>query len=73
MARKKENSLLTIRDLSGFPQNSLAYVEMRVILARVLWNFDLAIAEDSRDWMRGQKMYVVFEKSPLNVYFKPRV
>lgn len=46
---------------------------MRVILARVLWNFDLAIAEDSEDWMRGQKMYVIYEKGPLNVYFKPRV
>ncbi|KAI8308337.1 Trichothecene C-15 hydroxylase [Colletotrichum sp. SAR11_59] len=29
---------------------SLAYFEMRIILARVLWNFDLTVAEDSKKW-----------------------
>ena len=30
--------------------DSLAYAEMRLILARVLWNFDLELQPDCRDW-----------------------
>ncbi|KFX86931.1 hypothetical protein O988_09454, partial [Pseudogymnoascus sp. VKM F-3808] len=29
---------------------SLAYAEMRLILARLLWNFDLKLVDDSKDW-----------------------
>ena len=56
-----------------FSRSSLAYVEMRVILARVLWNFDLALAEDSKQWRKDQKVFVVWEKGPLNVYLTPRL
>lgn len=52
---------------------SLAYAEMRLILAKVVYNFDLRIAEDSRDWLKGQKAYIVWEKPPLNVYLTPVV
>ena len=31
--------------------DSLAYSEMRLILARVIFNFDLKIAEDSYNWI----------------------
>ncbi|KAK1579967.1 cytochrome P450 [Colletotrichum navitas] len=50
---------------------NLAYAEMRLILARVLWNFDIKIADDSIDWAPRQKIYIVYEKEPLNVYLKP--
>lgn len=52
--------------------NSLAYIEMRIILARVLWNFDLKLAEDSKDWLSRQKIYLLWEKAPLHVYLTPR-
>ncbi|POS74303.1 cytochrome P450 [Diaporthe helianthi] len=51
---------------------NLAYIEMRIILARVLWNFDLELAEESRDWLSRQKIYTLWEKSPLYVYLTPR-
>lgn len=51
--------------------DSLAYVEMRIMLARLLWNFDLVLAEDSKAWMETQKIYTLWEKGPLNVYLKP--
>ncbi|KAF3760190.1 cytochrome P450 [Cryphonectria parasitica EP155] len=51
---------------------NLAYVEMRVILARTLWNFDLKLAEDSQNWIREQKIYLLWEKQALNVYLVPR-
>ncbi|KAK2049314.1 cytochrome P450 [Colletotrichum somersetense] len=50
---------------------NLAYVEMRLILARVLWNFDMKIADDSTDWVPKQKIYLLWEKGPLNVYLTP--
>ncbi|EAW12295.1 putative sterigmatocystin biosynthesis cytochrome P450 monooxygenase [Aspergillus clavatus NRRL 1] len=43
---------------------NLAYTEMRVILARVLYNFDLQLCEESRDW-KDQKTFVLWEKKPL--------
>ncbi|KAI1076269.1 cytochrome P450 [Whalleya microplaca] len=49
----------------------LAYVEMRTILARVLWNFDMRIAEDSRDWLSRQKVYLPWQKGALNAYLTP--
>jgi len=45
---------------------------MRLVLARMLWNFDLKIAEDSVDWMSKQRIYNLWEKGPLNVYLTPR-
>lgn len=45
---------------------------MRIILARVLWNFDLKLADESKDWLGKQKIYLLWEKSPLYVYLTPR-
>ncbi|KAK1731959.1 hypothetical protein CaCOL14_009127 [Colletotrichum acutatum] len=50
---------------------NLAYVEMRIMLARMLWNFDLVLADESKAWMETQKIYTLWEKGPLNVYLKP--
>ncbi|KAK1996652.1 cytochrome P450 [Colletotrichum falcatum] len=50
---------------------NLAYVEMRLILARVLWNFDIKIADNSTDWASRQKIYLLWEKGPLNAYLTP--
>ncbi|KAK1985268.1 cytochrome P450 [Colletotrichum cereale] len=50
---------------------NLAYLEARLILARVLWNFDLKLADDSTDWAPRQKIYLFWEKGPLNVYLTP--
>lgn len=51
---------------------SLAYIEMRLILARLLWNFDMTLADDSKDWIDKQKIYLLWEKGPLNVHLTPR-
>ncbi|KAK0710478.1 cytochrome P450 [Apiosordaria backusii] len=50
---------------------NLAYIEMRLILARVLWNFDLRMDEDSADWMSKQRIYNLWEKGSLNAYLTP--
>lgn len=45
--------------------NSLAYAEMRYILARLLWNFDFTITNESRTWIDDQKAYLVWDKPGL--------
>lgn len=51
--------------------HSLAYVEMRVILARIIWNFDMSLAEQSQDWLERQKVYIFWDKGPLIVNLTP--
>jgi hypothetical protein len=51
--------------------SSLAYAEMRLILAKLIFNFDMKIADDSLGWLHGQKGYTVWEKPALNVYMTP--
>ncbi|KAI1123619.1 putative cytochrome P450 [Nemania abortiva] len=55
------------RDCVG---RNLAYAEMRLILAKLVYNFDVSISEDSRDWLHGQKAYAVWHKPDLNVHLK---
>jgi len=50
---------------------ALAYNEMRLILARVLWNFDMELCKESQDWAT-QKTFVLWEKSELHCVLKPR-
>lgn len=47
---------------------SLAMAEMRLIIARMLWNFDLVLSEEhkERDWA-DQKVFVVWQRGSLNV------
>ncbi|CAG7558796.1 unnamed protein product [Fusarium equiseti] len=51
------------RDCLG---KNLAYVEMRLMLTRLLWKFDLELMPESRDWY-DQNIYIIWEKKELNV------
>jgi hypothetical protein len=46
---------------------------MRLVVARIIFNFDMTLAEDCRDWIEDQKAYVIWHKPPLNIHFKKRV
>ncbi|KAI0448817.1 cytochrome P450 [Xylaria acuta] len=50
---------------------NLAYAEMRLVLAKLVYNFDMSIAEEARDWLRGQKAYTSWVKPNLPIYMKP--
>ena len=54
--------------------DSLAYAEMRLVLAKVLYNFDLEMdrRSDGRDWF-DQKAWGVWFKGPLFVRVKAAV
>ncbi|KAI8274562.1 Trichothecene C-15 hydroxylase [Colletotrichum sp. SAR11_57] len=51
---------------------NLAYIEMRTILARVIWNFEMRLADESKSWTQGQQAWVVWEKAELMMYLTPR-
>ncbi|OCK76205.1 toxin biosynthesis cytochrome P450 monooxygenase [Lepidopterella palustris CBS 459.81] len=50
---------------------NLAWAEMRLILAKLLWNFDIEVCEESRDWIT-QKTFILWEKPPLVLQLTPR-
>lgn len=55
------------RDCIG---KNLAYAEMRTILARLLFNFDMELVDPQVDWF-DQKVFFLWTKLPLNVYLTP--
>ncbi|KAL6835594.1 cytochrome P450 [Trichoderma sp. SZMC 28015] len=66
--------LEALQPFSVGPRNclgrNLAYAEMRLILARILFNFDLKLVNEEKDWM-DQCTFILWEKGPLNIYLTP--
>ena len=44
---------------------------MRLILSRIIYDFDIKLANDSQNWIDKQKAYILWDRIPLNVYFSP--
>ncbi|KAK5991453.1 Cytochrome P450 monooxygenase dtxS2 [Cladobotryum mycophilum] len=65
-----------LKPFSYGPRNcigrNLAYHEMRLILSKVLWNFDLALKPGFENWVVGQKTYQLWAKPSLLVDVKVR-
>ncbi|PYI09787.1 benzoate 4-monooxygenase cytochrome P450 [Aspergillus sclerotiicarbonarius CBS 121057] len=57
------------------PQNclgqNLAWPEMRLIMSKLLWNFDIKGTKANEGWT-DQKTYIVWEKKPLMVHMSLR-
>ncbi|KAF5023569.1 hypothetical protein F66182_4382 [Fusarium sp. NRRL 66182] len=51
---------------------NLAYSEMRLILSRLIWNFDLSIAKENLNWYDESRVYILWQKGALNMYLTPR-
>ncbi|KAK8090591.1 Cytochrome P450 monooxygenase alt3 [Apiospora phragmitis] len=47
---------------------NMAYAEIRLVLARLLWNFDIELLDDQ--WMERQKTWLVWLKIPLLINLK---
>jgi hypothetical protein len=50
---------------------SLAYAEMRLVIAQVLFNFDLELVDKKQDWFKGQRVFTVWDKPSLMVKLTP--
>ncbi|KAJ5625579.1 hypothetical protein N7510_001888, partial [Penicillium lagena] len=49
---------------------NLAYSEMRLILALIVFNFDMKISDDCHDWIK-QRNFLMWQKGPLKVHLTP--
>jgi cytochrome P450 len=70
--RKKVVQPFSVGPRNCIGQN-LANAEMRLILARLVWKFDMELAKESRNWMKDQKIWLTYEKRLLTVNLKPVV
>jgi hypothetical protein len=61
-------SVLDLRNEADI-DNSLALVEMRIVLARLLWSFDLELGEGVVEWNKC-KIYITADKATLWVRLK---
>ena len=50
---------------------SLAYVEMRLLIALMMWHFDMELCSESKDWA-GQKAFLLWQKPELMVKLRLR-
>ncbi|OLN85229.1 putative sterigmatocystin biosynthesis P450 monooxygenase stcF-like protein 1 [Colletotrichum chlorophyti] len=46
---------------------SMAYAELRIVLTKLLWNFDIELMDESKGWTSKQKIYLIWQKVPLMV------
>lgn len=44
---------------------------MRLVLAHLLYAFDIKLGEGSHGWMDSQVSFALWSKPPLNVYLTP--
>ncbi|KAK8868212.1 cytochrome P450 [Apiospora arundinis] len=74
-SRYRNDVLDAMQPFSTGPRNcigkNLAYAEMRFILAKIIFNFDLRLADDSEDWLEKQRVYFPWDKPALNVHLTP--
>ncbi|KAI2628416.1 putative cytochrome P450 monooxygenase [Xylaria nigripes] len=72
----KDDRLDAMQPFGVGPRNcigrNLAYAEMRLILAKMVYNFDISMADESREWPRGQKVYdVIWNVPALYMHVRP--
>ncbi|KAL1897469.1 hypothetical protein Sste5346_004207 [Sporothrix stenoceras] len=51
---------------------NLAYAEMRLILAKMIWNFEMELHPRSEGWLEKNVVYLLWEKPDLYVRLTPR-
>lgn len=52
---------------------SLAFAEMRLILANLIWNFDLELPQEEKDWFARNKIFILWEKPELHIKLSSRL
>ncbi|KAI2610886.1 cytochrome P450 [Hypoxylon fragiforme] len=74
-AAKAGNNLEALQAFSVGPRNcigrNLAYAEMRMIMARIVYDFDMKLADESQRWIERQKSYALWDRIPLYVHLTP--
>ncbi|KAG8627846.1 hypothetical protein KVT40_003719 [Elsinoe batatas] len=56
----------------GCMGRNMGWMEMRTILAKVFWSYDLCLADESLDWHADSEMHTLWKKPPLKVSLSRR-
>ncbi|KAG8157364.1 hypothetical protein KVR01_012748 [Diaporthe batatas] len=51
---------------------NLAYMEMRLTLAKMAWTYDWELVDRDMDWFEGSRLYLFWKRPQLQVRFHPR-
>ncbi|KAI6282924.1 hypothetical protein MCOR27_003516 [Pyricularia oryzae] len=51
---------------------NLAYMEMRLVVAKMVWRYDWELMDTESDWFRGSRLHLFWKRPALNVRFHPR-
>ncbi|KAF1930395.1 cytochrome P450 3A4 [Didymella exigua CBS 183.55] len=74
-AKFQQDNREVVQPFSFGPRNclgkNLAYAETRLILAKILWHFDLELVKPGKEWMRDQRVFLLWEKPSLDVRLRP--
>lgn len=72
----KDDCRQAVQPFAVGPRNciglNLAHVELRLIMARMLWNFDISLDERCANWVGDLVEYFGWDKTPLWVRLTPR-
>lgn len=63
------SAVIQIDSILYLTSSSMAYHEMRLIMARMIYNFDLSLCPESDQWS-DQEVYILWQKIPLMVTLK---
>ncbi|KAK2028458.1 isotrichodermin C-15 hydroxylase [Colletotrichum zoysiae] len=73
--KAEHNRPEALQAFSTGPRNclgkNLAYAEMRLVLARIIYDFDIELAEGNESWIEKQQTFGVWSRVPLNIHLKP--
>ncbi|KAL7623983.1 hypothetical protein AAE478_005540 [Parahypoxylon ruwenzoriense] len=65
-AAKAGNKLEALQAFNVGPRNcigrNLAYAEMRLILARIVYDFDMKLSDESQKWIERQKAFALWDR-----------
>ncbi|KAF6822561.1 trichothecene c-15 hydroxylase [Colletotrichum plurivorum] len=71
----KDDRLDALKPFHFGPRNclgmNLAYAEMRMMLSRMVWHFDMELSPESKGWL-DHPVYTLWNKPPLKVHLTPR-
>jgi hypothetical protein len=50
----------------------MAWIELRIIIAKMVFLFDFELVDDKLDWVRDSPIYILFDKPKLWTKVTPR-
>ncbi|PHH65694.1 hypothetical protein CDD81_1780 [Ophiocordyceps australis] len=75
-SRFSKDNLSILKPFSYGPRDclgqNLAFSEIRLIISRMFLRFDFEALPGQKDWQQKQRMFIVWEKSPLYIQLRQR-